>query len=246
MIRASILIPILLTACVSQGDYDKVVEERDALQAKVEQLEKDIQSKKSRTTRSRKPKAPPVSKEKVAASLDALKIAAGTPLKAVFHTSMGDIACELYPEIAPATVENFVMLAEGGKEWKRPDGTMSKDPLYTGTKFHRVIDGFMIQGGDPEGTGRGGPGYTFEDEFDANYLFDKPGRLAMANRGPATNGSQFFITSATPRHLNMRHTVFGQCETDIVNKIMSVPKSGPQGSTPVEDVVLKNVEIIRG
>jgi peptidyl-prolyl cis-trans isomerase A (cyclophilin A) len=132
-------------------------------------------------------------------------------MKATFHTSHGAIVCELYEKEAPKTVANFAALAEGGKEWTHP-GTRKKsaDALYSGTVFHRVIPEFMIQGGDPLGTGYGGPGYQFEDEFHPSLKFDRPGRLAMANSGPNTNGSQFFITEVPTPHLNNKHTIFGQ------------------------------------
>ena len=143
-------------------------------------------------------------------------------MKATFHTSAGKIVCELYDKEAPRTVANFTDLAEGAKEWTHPaSGKKSKDPLYSGTVFHRVIVDFMIQGGDPLGNGTGGPGYQFEDEFHPTLKFDKPGRLAMANSGPRTNGSQFFITEVPTTWLNNKHTIFGQVieGQDLVGKI---------------------------
>jgi peptidyl-prolyl cis-trans isomerase A (cyclophilin A) len=134
-----------------------------------------------------------------------------TATYATFKTSLGDIVVKLLPEKAPKTVENFVGLAEGTKEWKDPrNGQMVKKPLYDGTVFHRVIPRFMIQGGDPLGTGTGGPGYRFADEIGPDNVFDKPGLLAMANSGPNTNGSQFFITEVPTPHLNRGHTIFGE------------------------------------
>lgn len=129
---------------------------------------------------------------------------------AVFNTSMGKIVCRLFPEDAPKTVENFIGLATGTKEFTGKDGKKTKGKFYDGTVFHRVIASFMIQGGDPTGTGRGGPGYKFEDEFKPGHKFDKPGILAMANAGPNTNGSQFFITHVPTPHLNHMHTIFGE------------------------------------
>ena len=130
---------------------------------------------------------------------------------ATLHTSAGDIRVELYGNHAPKTVKNFVDLATGGVEWKHPGtGQKSNDPLYNGTIFHRVISGFMIQGGDPLGEGFGGPGYQFGDEFHPELAFDRPYLLAMANSGPNTNGSQFFITVGLTPHLNRRHTIFGE------------------------------------
>lgn len=161
-------------------------------------------------------------------------------------TSMGEINCELFPDKAPKTVANFVGLAEGTKEWLVP-GTNQwvKKPLYSGTIFHRVIPDFMIQGGDPLGNGTGGPGYEFEDEFSPDLRFDVPGRLAMANAGPNTNGSQFFITERPTPHLNNRHTIFGQCnEIEVVKAIARVERD-PSNDRPKTDVVIKEIKIIR-
>src|SRR5512136_1909253 len=141
---------------------------------------------------------------------------------ATFQTSMGDIVVKLLPERAPKTVENFVGLAEGTREWSDPrSGQKVKKPLYDGTVFHRVIPDFMIQGGDPLGTGTGGPGYRFADEIGPDNKFDRPGLLAMANAGPNTNGSQFFITEVPTPHLNRGHTIFGEVVKglDLVLKI---------------------------
>ncbi len=130
---------------------------------------------------------------------------------ATFKTSMGDIVVKLLPAKAPKTVENFVGLAEGTREWTDPrSGQKVKRPLYDGTMFHRVIPDFMIQGGDPLGNGTGGPGYRFADEIGPDNKFDRPGLLAMANAGPNTNGSQFFITEVPTPHLNRGHTIFGE------------------------------------
>ena len=133
------------------------------------------------------------------------------PIHATFQTSLGDIVVRLLPEKAPKTVENFLGLAEGTREWTDPrSGKKAKVPLYDGTLFHRVIPQFMIQGGDPLGTGTGGPGYRFADEIGPDNKFDRPGLLAMANAGPNTNGSQFFITEVPTPHLNRGHTIFGE------------------------------------
>ncbi len=130
---------------------------------------------------------------------------------ATFKTSMGDIVVKLLPARAPKTVENFLGLAEGTREWTDPrSGQKVKKPLYDGTMFHRVIPDFMIQGGDPLGNGTGGPGYRFADEIGPDNKFDRPGLLAMANAGPNTNGSQFFITEVPTPHLNKGHTIFGE------------------------------------
>lgn len=162
---------------------------------------------------------------------------------ATFVTSLGDIKVRLLSETAPKTVENFVGLATGQKEWTDPKTSQkTKTPLYNGTIFHRVIPGFMVQGGDPLGTGLGGPGYQFEDETKGGPKFDKPGLLAMANSGPNTNGSQFFITVGTPTYLNGIHTVFGEVVEGqpVVEAISKVPTVSDK---PVNDVVLKEVRI---
>ncbi len=168
-------------------------------------------------------------------------------LSAELRTSMGTIACELWPEKAPLTVANFVQLAEGTKEWTDPATKAKvKKPLYDGTIFHRVIPKFMVQGGDPLGTGTGGPGYKFEDETSSDVTFDRPGLLAMANSGPDTNGSQFFITDRSkPNHLDGKHTIFGVCENlDVVQSITEVDRN--RRDKPDADVVLKTVRITRG
>ncbi|MCB9746081.1 MAG: peptidylprolyl isomerase [Alphaproteobacteria bacterium] len=166
-------------------------------------------------------------------------------LEARLDTSMGTIHCELWPDKAPKTVLNFVELAEGKQAWTDPKtGEKVKKPLYDGTIFHRVIPGFMIQGGDPLGNGRGGPGYKFEDEIDPTVKFDRPGLLAMANSGPNTNGSQFFITDSTPTHLNGKHTIFGACEEqDVVKAITEVERGA--ADRPVQDVTLRRVTVLR-
>ena len=158
------------------------------------------------------------------------------PTFATIKTSMGDIKVQLKPETAPKTVENFVGLATGKKEWKDPkSGEKRNDSLYAGTVFHRVIPNFMIQGGDPLGTGTGGPGYKFEDETKGGPAFDKPGLLAMANAGPNTNGSQFFITEVPTPWLTGNHTIFGEVVEgfDVVQKIAQVPTSNDKPKTPV-------------
>ena len=168
----------------------------------------------------------------------------GKDLYATFKTSQGDIVVHLFSKDAPKTVENFAGLATGEKEWTHPGtGEKSKKPLYDGVIFHRVIPNFMIQGGDPLGQGTGGPGYKFEDEFQSGRRFDKPGILAMANAGPNTNGSQFFITVAPTPHLNNRHTIFGEVVQgyDVAVKISEVPRD--RRDKPNEPVVIKTVQI---
>jgi peptidyl-prolyl cis-trans isomerase A (cyclophilin A) len=165
---------------------------------------------------------------------------------ATLHTNHGDIVIQLFPDAAPKTVANFVGLASGSKEYRDPKtGQKTTGNFYDGVIFHRVIDGFMIQGGDPEGTGRGGPGYTFADEFHPDLVFSKPYLLAMANAGPGTNGSQFFITVGPTPHLNRKHTIFGEV-TDpasqaVVDEIAAV-RTG-RNDRPAEDVVINSVDI---
>jgi peptidyl-prolyl cis-trans isomerase A (cyclophilin A) len=163
---------------------------------------------------------------------------------ATLETSKGDIRVRLLDDTAPQTVENFVGLATGSKEWTDPQTRERKqEALYPGTIFHRVIPNFMIQGGDPTGTGRGGPGYEFGDEVDAGPRFDGPGYLAMANAGPNTNGCQFFITVAATPHLTGKHTIFGVVESgqDVADAISRVA-TGP-GDKPRDDVVIQSIRI---
>lgn len=164
---------------------------------------------------------------------------------ATFVTSKGSFTVSLMPDHAPKTVQNFLDLTTGAREWTDPrSGQTTSEPLYPGTIFHRVIDGFMIQGGDPTGTGTGGPGYRFEDECPADGpTFNQVGRLAMANAGPGTNGSQFFVTVVETPHLNGRHTIFGQVTEgyEVVEAIAHV-QTGPQDK-PAEDVTVERIDI---
>ena len=168
-------------------------------------------------------------------------------LKATLKTNRGDILIDLFPDHAPKTVENFTGLAEGTKDYK-DDAGRSGERYYDGLGFHRIIPGFMIQGGCPLGTGTGGPGYTFKDEFHPELQFDRPYLLAMANAGPGTNGSQFFITAGATSWLNNKHTIFGevtdQASRDVVDAIATCA-TGP-GDRPVEPVIIETVEIDRG
>jgi len=167
-------------------------------------------------------------------------------LTATLQTSQGRVVIRLFPDHAPKTVRNFVELAEGGRQWTDPrTGRATTSKLYDGTIFHRVIPDFMIQGGDPLGSGRGGPGYQFADEFHPDLRFDRPYLLAMANAGPGTNGSQFFITVAPTPWLNGKHTIFGEVVegADVVDRISRV-KTGSQ-DRPVEDVTIESVTVDR-
>ena len=166
---------------------------------------------------------------------------------AIFETSEGQIVCRLFDRDAPKAVSNFIDLVEGSRQWTHPvTGKKSKDRLYDGTIFHRVIPDFMIQGGDPAGTGMGGPGYQFEDETRASpHSFDGPGKLAMANAGPNTNGSQFFITVAPTTWLTGKHTIFGEVVEgqNVVEKVTKVARN--RQDRPLKDVILKSVTIER-
>jgi len=165
---------------------------------------------------------------------------------ATLHTNLGDIRVNLFGNHAPKTVQNFTGLADGSMQYSRPNaqGTVS-GPFYDGAIFHRIIDGFMIQGGDPTGTGRGGPGYEFGDEFHPELQFNRPYLLAMANAGPGTNGSQFFITLGPTPHLNRKHTIFGEVADDesraVVDKIGSTPTGAMD--KPLDDVVIERISL---
>ncbi len=164
-------------------------------------------------------------------------------LQAILKTNKGDITITLFPNHAPATVENFTGLATGEKE-----ANGEKKRFYDGLGFHRVIEGFMIQGGCPQGTGTGGPGYTFKDEIHPELVFDKPYLLAMANAGPGTNGSQFFVTVGATPWLNRKHTIFGevadQASRDVIDAIATSATGA--GDRPVEPIVMSSVEIVGG
>jgi peptidyl-prolyl cis-trans isomerase A (cyclophilin A) len=169
-------------------------------------------------------------------------------LYATLKTNQGDIELKLFPNHAPKTVTNFTELAEGKRDWRDPgSGETTTRPLYDGTVFHRVISGFMIQGGDPLGSGMGGPGYQFGDEFHPELQFDRPYLLAMANSGPGTNGSQFFITVGPTPHLNRKHTIFGEVadatSRQVVDRIATT--STGRNDRPSKDVVIESIVIER-
>jgi peptidyl-prolyl cis-trans isomerase A (cyclophilin A) len=165
----------------------------------------------------------------------------------IIETSLGTIKCELYPDKTPMTVDIISSLAEGTREWTHPESgaAMTNTPYYDGLIFHRVIPNFMIQTGDPIGTGTGSPGFVFDDELHEELLFDQPGRLAMAHRGPNTNGGQIFITVAPTPHLNMVHTIFGQVVEgqEVADAISEVPANQ---SRPIEEVSIVKVTVVRG
>ncbi len=186
----------------------------------------------SATQRPAKPSAP---------ALPTVPLPAEPGVYAVIYTSMGNIVCRLFDKDAPKTVANFRGLATGTKAWTDPtSGRVKHTALYSGTTFHRVIPGFMIQGGDPTGTGTGSPGYEFADEIDPNRTFDRPGLLAMANSGPNTNGCQFFITVAEAHHLDGHYSMFGEVVSgqDVVDAISQVPRDA-------DDKPLTPVKILR-
>jgi peptidyl-prolyl cis-trans isomerase A (cyclophilin A) len=166
----------------------------------------------------------------------------------VLDTSMGRMTCRLFDKEAPLTVANFIGLANGSKVFTDPvtKQKMRGKPFFDGTTFHRVIPDFMIQGGDPTGTGTGDPGYMFADEFDPNLNFDVPGRMAMANSGPGTNGSQFFITEVPTPHLNQKHTIFGQCDESSMSVVSAIARvQRDPDDKPVQPVTLNKVTVVR-
>src|SRR5271170_2271904 len=175
--------------------------------------------------------------------------ATGKPT-AIIETTVGNLMCELFPDKAPMGVANFIGLATGTKDWKNPVSGATKHgvPLYDGTIFHRVIPDFMIQGGDPAGTGEGDPGYKFKNEVSSDLLFDKPGRLAYANSGPDTNGSQFFITEVATPHLNGNYTIFGQCDEATVTLVKKITHmaTDPSNDRPFRPVKVVHITITRG
>jgi len=168
---------------------------------------------------------------------------------AIIETTAGKMTCTLFPDKAPIGVENFIGLATGKKDWKNPVSGANEHgvPLYNGTIFHRVIPGFMIQGGDPKGDGTGDPGYKFKNEISSSLMFDKPGRLAYANAGPGTNGSQFFITEVATPHLNGGYTIFGQCDDATVALVKQIAHmaTDPSNDRPFRPVKILRVKIIR-
>jgi peptidyl-prolyl cis-trans isomerase A (cyclophilin A) len=180
---------------------------------------------------------PPVHKEATAAAEST----------AIIHTTVGDLHCTLFPKVAPLGVENFIGLATGSKDWTSPVSHAKKHgvPLYDGTIFHRVIPSFMIQGGDPKGDGTGDPGYAFKNETSSSVTFDRPGRLAYANAGPNTNGSQFFITEVPYPSLNGGYTIFGQCDEAAVELVKKIARMATDGEKPLRPVKITHIEIHR-
>ena len=175
-------------------------------------------------------------------------LATGEPT-AIIQTTVGNMTCTLFPDKAPIGVQNFIGLATGTKDWKNPVSGATKHgvPLYDGTIFHRVIPGFMIQGGDPKGDGTGDAGYKFKNEVSSDLTFDKPGRLAYANAGPDTNGSQFFITEVATPHLNGNYTIFGQCDDATVALVKEIAHmaTDPSNDRPFRPVKIIHIKIVR-
>jgi cyclophilin family peptidyl-prolyl cis-trans isomerase len=191
----------------------------------------------------------PAAKPGTAAHPPVHHAATGKPT-AIIETTMGNLTCTLFPDKAPIGVENFIGLAKGTKDWKNPVSGATKHgvPLYDQTIFHRVIPNFMIQGGDPAGNGTGDPGYKFKNEVSSDLLFDKPGRLAYANSGPDTNGSQFFITEVAVPHLNGGYTIFGQCDEASVElvKIIARKATDPSNDRPFRPAKITHIRIVAG
>ena len=197
---------------------------------------------------SAKPATPPADELPDAPSATAAALIYPNGPTVVMDTSMGRITCQFYQKQAPKAVANFIALAEGTKDWVDPKTGKKQHnkPFYDGTVFHRVIPEFMIQGGDPTGTGMGDPGFAFDDELDPNLNFDQSGRLAMANSGPNTNGSQFFITEQAYDTLNQHYTLFGQCDDSSVLVVKTIARvQRDSDDKPLEPVVLKKVTIVR-
>jgi peptidyl-prolyl cis-trans isomerase A (cyclophilin A) len=193
---------------------------------------------------------PPAPAKPAPAAKPPVHHAAAGPTTAVINTSVGKMTCTLFPDKAPIGVANFVGLATGTKDWKNPVNGVTKHgvPLYDGTIFHRVIPGFMIQGGDPGGTGSGDIGIAFRNEVSSDLLFDQPGRLAYANAGPGTNGSQFFITEVATPHLNGNYTLFGQCDEATVTLVKQITHmaTDPSNDRPFRPVKIIHISIVHG
>ena len=239
---SSVALVLALTGCTAEleQERDELSDRVSELTRKLEQSDAEKGVLEARVARLQQE----LSQLEQADLLRRLGLGSGQRLEATLTTSEGTLTCELWPDKAPKTVLNFVELAEGTREWTDPmSGRKVRRPLYDGTRFHRIIPGFMIQGGDPLGNGTGGPGYKFPDE-PQELKFTDPGLLAMANAGPDTNGSQFFITLESVPHLNGKHTIFGKCAPlETVFSVASVERD--QRDRPKRDVVLRKVRIAR-
>ena len=235
-----------LLAC---GPPPELLAERDELRAQVDDLdqlvqqteaERDAWKSRAESLRGR------LDEQRTRETYVRLGLEAGDALTATLETNHGDLSCALWPDKAPVAVLNFVELAEGTRAWRDPrTGLEVERRFYDGLTFHRVIPRFVIQGGDPLANGTGGPGYKFEDEIVPGAVFDRPGLLAMANAGPDTNGSQFFVTEGAVPTLNGKHTIFGECdEIDVIKEIARVEADA--NDKPLSPVTLRRVTITRG
>lgn len=239
MLRLTTLIiaSFLLTAC----NYAALEKENDPNQPSSPQINLNLESNNQTGSQPDNQQLPPPPMDQQPTATPAPNLASS----AVIVTSLGDITIKLFPDKAPLTVSNFAGLATGTKTWNDPrtGGQKTGEPLYNNTIFHRVIANFMIQGGDPLGTGTGGPGYKFQDEIAPDLVFDRPYLLAMANSGPNTNGSQFFITVAPTPWLNGKHTIFGEVVggQEIVDQIATAPTDS--NDRPLEDITIKVIQI---
>ena len=236
-----------LALAASGCDSKSRGEEQTAGSADEERLADEIESQSPPSTGPAAPEAIPTPEEVAAPEKADLRtytsdIEGEGALSATLHTSEGEIHCLLHEDRTPITVANFVGLARGMKPWRDPetDSIVQGEPFYDGLTFHRVIPGFLIQGGDPTGSGTGGPGYTIPDEIDSSLSHDEPGTLSMANRGPNTGGSQFFITEVPAPHLDGRHTIFGECHNletiEAIARVPADPENRPEHPATVEDV----------
>ena len=253
-----LIMAMALAMLCAPGCQDQEAQRRiQALQEEVGKLKEEVSRAQADAARARNDLArrekelrafqDQASTRKAEETMAQLGLKPGEKLYATLRTSMGDLVVELFPDKAPQTVANFVALAEGTKEWTDPrSGQKVKRPLYDGTIFHRVIPGFMIQGGDPLGNGTGGPGFRFADEFHPTLRHSAPGVMSMANSGPGTNGSQFFITEKAAPWLDNKHSIFGQVvqNVELVPRITAVPRNAQD--RPDKDVVLQKVLIGRG
>jgi peptidyl-prolyl cis-trans isomerase A (cyclophilin A) len=252
MPRSSARIALLSVAVAAAGCTAELKEENNDLNDRIGELERKLGAKEKEIAELKLTAEDAKQSAQRAAKAEAAGLTAGEEMWAKFDTTMGEFLCKLEPDKVPLTVANFVGLAEGTKPWKDPkSGKEMKDtPYYNGILFHRVIPDFMVQTGDPTGTGRGGPGYTIQDEFHPD-LRHKPGTLSMANTGrPNSGGGQFFITEVATPHLDNKHSVFGYCDpVSLVKKMTRVEKAksmrGP-ASRPLEDIVINKLTIHRG
>lgn len=259
MRRPFLLAPLLLTplSCKSEvvPEPDRAPETRPASAAQAQTTSTPAQSPAPPTSRARKVTAKPTASVPASPDdpakgefslADATKGLVGKgALTAVIETDLGAITCTLLDDKSPVTVANFVGLARGLRPWKSPDGAWVKKPAYDGTTFHRVVKGFMIQGGDAAGTGAGEPGYVVPDEIWDDAYHDRAGQLCMANRGPNTNGAQFFITDGPAPHLDGKYTIFGECgPIEVIHKIGAVEVKGERPASPpkIKKVIVKRVD----